>query len=114
MFPKWTFEEGEEDLTVLRVIVEGEKDGKKRRYTWDLLDRYHQGTSMRSMSRATAFPATRVAMLIADKTVREPGVYAPEHLGKTPGILDTVLEGLAKRGIVFDAKVDAHEKGAAV
>ena len=114
LFPKWTFEEGEEDLTVMRVIVDGMRDGEPRRYTWDLLDRYHQATSMRSMSRTTAFPATRVAMLLANKTVREPGVYAPEHLGKTPGLLASVLDGLAKRGIVFDAKVEEHQKTSAM
>src|SRR5262249_10095963 len=38
LFPKWTFEEGEGELTVLRVIVEGKKNGAPARYQWDLLD----------------------------------------------------------------------------
>src|SRR5262249_11471019 len=44
LFPKWTFEEGEADLTVMRVIVAGRRGGQRRRYSWDLVDSFDPQT----------------------------------------------------------------------
>jgi lysine 6-dehydrogenase len=53
LFPKWTFEEGEPDLTVMRVRVEGHENGERVVHAWDFVDRFHEGTGLRSMSRST-------------------------------------------------------------
>src|SRR5260221_1217327 len=73
LFPKWTFEEGEADLTVMRVLVEGTARGQSVRYTWDLLDRFDEGTGLRSMSRTTPFPATIVARRGGEGRIPRPG-----------------------------------------
>ncbi|MCI0363375.1 MAG: saccharopine dehydrogenase NADP-binding domain-containing protein [Phycisphaerales bacterium] len=101
MFPKWTYEPGEEDLTVMRVIVEGLKRGKRERMTWDLLDFYHQPSRATSMSRTTAFPCTIVARLIAAGKLKQPGVLPPEVVGREPGMLEHVVGQLAQRGVHF-------------
>ena len=85
LFPKWTFEEGEADLTVLRVVAEGIENGQPTRYAWDLLDRFDPETGLRSMSRTTAFPAAIMAGLILDGSFRRPGVFAPEAVGREAG-----------------------------
>ncbi len=103
MFPKWTYEKGEEDLTVMRVIVEGMCSGQKRRFAWDLLDFYDQSSEATSMSRTTAFPCTIVARMLARGEVRMPGVIPPELLGQQPGVLDRVLQQLQTRGVLFTA-----------
>ncbi|HUH03715.1 MAG TPA: saccharopine dehydrogenase C-terminal domain-containing protein [Kofleriaceae bacterium] len=96
VFPRWTYEPGEADLTVLRV----EASGGGRRLCWDLLDYYDPATDTRSMSRCTAFPATAVARLIgAGRFPLGPGVYAPETPGREPGFLAAVLSDLEARGI---------------
>lgn len=97
LFPKWTFRDGEADVTILRVIVEGSNGEARVRYTWDLVDRYDPATGMRSMSRTTAFPATAVAGLVAEGAL-PPGVHPPEIIGKS-GLLDVVLRDLALRGV---------------
>jgi len=99
LFPKWTFEEGEADLTVMRVIVEGRSGDDHVRYTWDLLDRYDAASGLRSMSRTTAFPATIVAGLVARGEFNAPGVHPPERIGEREGLLDLVLLELEKRGV---------------
>ena len=104
LFPKWTFEAGEADLTVLRVIAEGQEGGRKTALVWELLDRYDPASGLRSMSRTTAYPATIVARLIAAGAVRQKGVLPPELLGGEPGLLDTVLSELAKRGVRCSAR----------
>jgi len=107
LFPKWTFAEGEADLTVLRVVAEGLADGRPARYSWDLLDRFDPQTGLRSMSRTTAFPATIVGGMLLDGTFRRPGVHAPESLGREPGLLERLLAELAARGVSCEAHAPA-------
>ena len=99
LFPRWTFEEGEADLTVMRVRLEGRENGAHVAYAWDFVDRFHEGTGLRSMSRSTGYVATSVARLVARGGFRRPGVHPPEALGALPGLLDGVLADLAARGV---------------
>ena len=105
LFPRWTFAEGEADLTVMRVVAEGRCDGERQRRTWDLLDRYDPESGLRSMSRTTAFPATIMAGLLADGAFRRPGVHAPETVGAVPGLLERILDALQQRGVHWRASV---------
>jgi len=99
LFPKWTFEEGEADLTVMRVRVVGRENGERVAHAWDLVDRFHEGTGLRSMSRTTGYVATSVARLVARGAFRRPGVHPPETLGALPGLLDGVVADLGARGV---------------
>jgi saccharopine dehydrogenase-like NADP-dependent oxidoreductase len=99
LFPKWMFEDREADLTVMRVVVEGKRNGGPARFQWDLLDRYDPETNIRSMSRTTAFPAAVMARWLATGKVRLPGVHPPEVLGRKEGLLDAMLRELEGRGV---------------
>jgi lysine 6-dehydrogenase len=114
LFPKWTFEEGEADLTVLRVLVEGRRGSTRERYSWDLLDYFDPASGLRSMSRTTAFPAAIVASLVAHGVFVQPGVHAPEALGAVPGLLDVVLRELRARGVECGGRLAAEEDEVAV
>ena len=105
LFPKWTFDEGEADLTVMRVRVAGHEKGSRVACSWDFVDRYHEASGLRSMSRSTGYVATSVARLVAAGAFRRPGVHAPETLGREPGLLDRVLADLAARGVRCRASV---------
>jgi len=107
LFPKWAFEEGEADMTVMRVTVEGQRAGKPARLAWDLVDRLDPATGTRSMSRTTGFTATAMArLLLAGRFVR-PGVHPPEVPALEPGIFDAMLRELDARGVRFTAQADA-------
>jgi saccharopine dehydrogenase-like NADP-dependent oxidoreductase len=101
LFPKWTFDEGEADLTVMRVRVGGreKKSGDRVVHAWDYVDRFHEGTGLRSMSRSTGYVAASVARLVSRGGFRRPGVHPPETLGALPGLLEGVLADLAARGV---------------
>jgi saccharopine dehydrogenase-like NADP-dependent oxidoreductase len=107
MFPKWTFEEGEADLTVMRVRAEGQEGDTPTRYAWDYVDRFDETTGLRSMSRSTGFTGTSIARLLLDGTFNQPGVHPPETLGAIPGLLDRVLADLRARGVRCQATVSA-------
>ncbi len=99
LFPRWTFEEGEPDLTVMRVAAEGERDGRRWRHVWDLLDRYDPRTRVRSMSRTTGYAATSMATLLLRGARPRPGVHPPEMLAREPGLVEAFLREYEKRGV---------------
>jgi saccharopine dehydrogenase-like NADP-dependent oxidoreductase len=99
LFPKWTFEEGEADITVMQVCAWGTKGGERGKIAFDFLDRFDAASGLRSMSRSTGFTATAIASLILDGTLKHPGVHAPEALAARPGLLDRVMDYLRARGI---------------
>jgi len=105
LFPRWTFAEGEADLTVMRVRVAGVTAGRRLEYGWDLVDRFDEASGLRSMSRSTGYVATSVVRLLAGGGFRRPGVHPPETLGATEGVLERVLADLAARGVRCRATV---------
>ena len=101
LFPKWQLKEGEDELTVMRVMVQGKKEGKRLRYIYDLLDYYDKEEKATSMSRATGFPCAIVARLIAEGDYTRKGVSPPEYLGKQHEVYNKILKELAKRNIIY-------------
>jgi lysine 6-dehydrogenase len=99
LFPLWTYEPGEEEFTILRVIVEGRKGGQRARHIYDLYDEYDAKTGQSSMARTTGFPCAIAARMLANGKFREPGVHPPEHLGQQPGMLEYIIKELATRGV---------------
>ncbi len=106
LFPMWQLEEGEADLTVMRVLVEGLQEGQPTRYVYDLMDRYDPESGVTSMARPTGYTATAAARLVLDGRYRTPGISPPEYLGKDPSITRYLLERLAERGVVYDERVE--------
>jgi saccharopine dehydrogenase-like NADP-dependent oxidoreductase len=108
LFPAWQFAEGEEDLTVLRVIVEGRRGGEAERHTFDLLDRYDPATGTTSMARTTGYTCTAGVRMVAGGLFARKGISPPELVGREPGCYDFVMAHLAERGIVFAETVEAR------
>jgi len=106
LFPKWKLQKGEEDLTIMRVITEGLKDGIRKRYTWDLYDRLDKETGVHSMARTTGYTATMVARLLSKGLYNRKGVSAPEFLGTEEGIVKFLLDGLKERGVVYTENME--------
>ncbi|MBA7480567.1 Lysine 6-dehydrogenase [subsurface metagenome] len=105
LFPKWELEEGEEELTVMQVIVQGEKEGKRLCYTYDLLDYYDKKEKTTSMSRATGFPCAIIARLVAQGKFQYPGVCPPEYIGREHKIYHRVMEELEKRNVFYKENI---------
>lgn len=106
LFPKWKLEEGDEDITVMRIIVEGVKNGQNLRYTYDLFDSYDPKTKVHSMARTTGYSATMALRMLAEGLYTRKGVSAPEFVGKNKACVDFLLEGLAARGVVYKETVE--------
>lgn len=102
MFPQWQLKEGEEEFTVMRVIIEGREQGEKYSYQYDLYDRYDRVNKITSMARTTGYTATAVANLLIEGMFDSPGINPPEYVGKTEGHLKFIIEYLRERGVKYD------------
>jgi len=109
LFPKWKMRAGDRDLTVMRVAVEGLKDGVAQRITYDLVDRYDDATGTHSMARTTGYTAAVVVRMLARGLFAEKGIIVPEVLGRRPECVDFILRGLEERGIVYRRTVEKIE-----
>jgi len=109
LFSKWRLEPGEEEFTILRVVVEGRQDGQRLRYTYDLYDEYDAATGCHSMARTTAFPNAIMARWIVRGEFHRPGVCPPETVGAEAGMLDRMVQELSQRGVSLTGGVEPIE-----
>ncbi len=105
----WAFDEKEEDLTVMRIRVEGMRNGKKERQTFDLFDRYDTETDTSSMARTTGYTCTAMVRMVARGLYTEPGISPPEFVGRDPACFDFVMKELEERDVRFHKTVEDIE-----
>jgi lysine 6-dehydrogenase len=106
LFPMWELKEGEEDLTVMQIMVEGSRKGKNYRYKYFLLDRFDPVTNTTSMARTTGYTATVAARMISQGLYKDKGVSPPEYLGKKETCVEFILQGLKDRGIEYHETIE--------
>ncbi len=101
LFDQWKLKEGEVDITVMKVIVEGIKDDKLAKYTWDLYDEYDPETKVHSMARTTGYAATMATRMMLKGMFDSKGIIVPEFIGEKEECVEFILEGLAQRGVIY-------------
>ena len=106
LFPMWELKEGDEEFTVMKIIVEGEKDKKKIRYTYNLLDRHDKKTNIHSMARTTGYTATTMVRLLAKGMFDQKGICPPEYIGQKPECVDFVLNELKEKGVIYNKVIE--------
>ena len=99
LFPMWQMKEGDEDFTIMRVKVEGTKDGRKVSHVFDLLDRYDRATKTTSMARTTGYTCTATVRMVASGRFTQKGIAPPEFVGRVPGCWDFIRADLARHGV---------------
>ncbi|RME96993.1 MAG: saccharopine dehydrogenase [Chloroflexi bacterium] len=99
LFDQWKLQPDEVDFTVMRVVVEGQRNGQILRTTFDLYDEYDPATATHSMARTTGYTATIVARQVAGGLFTKKGICPPEFVGRTPGCFENLLEEYERRNI---------------
>lgn len=102
LFDEWKLGDTEPELTVMRVTVEGEEDGKQVSHVWNLYDVYDPETQVSSMSRTTGYTCTAAAELILQGKFDLKGVFPPELVGGVGDCFDFVLNYLKERGVNYE------------
>jgi lysine 6-dehydrogenase len=104
LFNDWKLDAEEEELTVMKVIIEGEKNGSAQRVEYNLLDRWDDKTKISSMGRTTGYTCTAAVHLIAKKMFTEKGVFPPELVGRNKKCFDFVMDYLKERDVNWKRK----------
>jgi len=90
-----------EELTIMKVMLNGKKDGEAETVVYNMLDRYDPVTKISSMSRSTGYTATATVNMMAAGLFHEKGVFPPELVGKHKACFDYVMAYLESRGVMW-------------
>ena len=102
LFPKWKLKEGEEDFTVMRIIIEGKEDDKNVKYEYMLVDYYEKSTKTISMARTTGYTCTAVANLLSEGLYSKKGIIPPEYIGENEDNFNYILDYLKDRNVNYN------------
>lgn len=104
LFNEWKLQPGEEELTVMKILVEGEKESVKQTIEYTLLDRYDVKSQTTSMARSTGYTCAAAVHLIAQKLFKETGVFPPEKVGRHQSCFDFMIQYLKERNVIWEKK----------
>ncbi|MFQ5498940.1 MAG: saccharopine dehydrogenase family protein, partial [Candidatus Zixiibacteriota bacterium] len=71
---------GDLDMVLVRLIFDGEKDGRNRTIVYEIVDRQESRTGLTAMMRTTAFPASIIAQMAASGEITARGCKPQEKV----------------------------------
>jgi len=86
-----------QDLVALRVIVEGKKKKKPKKFTWELLDKYDASKDISAMERTTGYSLAITGLMQVRGQVSGAGVLTPDEAMPA----EAYIAALAKRGVMI-------------
>ncbi|MEQ8302376.1 MAG: saccharopine dehydrogenase C-terminal domain-containing protein [Cyclobacteriaceae bacterium] len=101
LFPKWKLKPGEEEFTVMRIVIKGEENGKSKAYQYYLLDKTERSTGILSMARTTGYTCTGAAHLVMDGKFTKIGINPPEYVGEEESNFQFMMNYLKDRGVQY-------------
>ncbi|NOZ46948.1 MAG: saccharopine dehydrogenase [Chlorobi bacterium] len=99
LFPKWKLKPGEEDMTIMRIEIKGEKNEEKQNLKIDLFDKYDKKTDTISMARTTGYTCTAAANLVIEGKFNRKGMCPPEYIGENEENYKYIIDYLAERDV---------------
>jgi len=108
LFPLWQLEPKEPEFTLMRIKLDGQENGKKVSYQYDLLDRYDPVTETSSMARTTGYTCTGIARLVLSGHYTKAGISPPEFIGASDPCFEFLQQHLEQRQIHY--RVEKSEK----
>lgn len=86
--PKLRRREGEVDLTLFRILLDGEKDGEPISLELEMVDRMDEERGITSMARTTSFTAATIALMAARGEIAARGLLSPDGAITGPMVED--------------------------
>lgn len=105
--PQWKMnpEEGDRDMTVLKITVKGAQKGCMTEFSWELVDRYDEEHGITSMGKCTGFACATFARAYRKGLVKGKGLIGPETVAGSNELYHFVMGEMASRGVVFHENV---------
>jgi lysine 6-dehydrogenase len=98
---QWQLHPGEQEFTVMRIIITGMHNGEHRTVQYDLYDEYDNVTQISSMARTTGYACTAAANLVLSGRYTHHGISPPEVLVKQQECFDYIMDYLQQRSIEY-------------
>jgi saccharopine dehydrogenase-like NADP-dependent oxidoreductase len=89
----------EPDILLLRVILNGVKNGSSLSKIFEVIDTYDENKGLTALSRTTGYTATSVALLLGMGIINEKGILPPEIIGLNEKYTKYILKHLSERNI---------------
>jgi len=96
MGPRLTKPEGH-DLVALRVVAEGTKNGKPKKFEWELVDYYDEKNGISAMERSTGYSLSITGQMQARGEIGKAGVFTPDEAIPP----EKYIKELGKRGVMI-------------
>ena len=94
---------GSDDIVLVRVTVDGRKDGKKARAVYEMIDYRDERTGLTAMMRGTALPASIICLMMA-RGETSPGAL-PQELAID---CDKFIEEILSRGMSLEVRFETE------
>ncbi len=102
LFNEWKLDNTEEELTVMRISLDGfDENGRFKKVVYNLHDEYCHKTNTSSMARTTGYTATAAVNLILNNIFNEKGVFPPELVGKHENCFNFIFDYLKERNVFY-------------
>jgi len=98
---QWKLEPGEEEFTVMKVIIKGIAGKNEKTVEYNLLDYYDRITGTSSMARTTGYTCAAAVNLLAHNLYTEKGIVPPELIGKNKSCFDFIETYLRQRKVAW-------------
>ncbi len=103
---EWSLKPGEEEFTLMKIIMEGTLNGEKKKIIYNLLDEYDKSTSLSSMARTTGFTATAAVNIIVQGIFNKKGVFPPEYIGEDKDSFKWIMNYLKERNVYYQRFIE--------
>ncbi|MCB0487562.1 MAG: saccharopine dehydrogenase NADP-binding domain-containing protein [Cyclobacteriaceae bacterium] len=100
LFPKWKLKPGEEEFTVMRIVINGKEEGKSKKYEYYLYDKTDKNGIL-SMARTTGYTCTGAVHLVIDNKFTRKGINPPEFLGEEASHFEFMVNYLKERDVIY-------------
>ncbi len=106
LFSQWKLKPGDEDFTLMRIVIEGMQNNRPVKVMYHLVDRFDTASNTHSMARTTGYTCAAVAELILNGKFVQPGINPPEYVGKADGCAQFVLDYLNQRKVEYQCTIE--------
>lgn len=98
---EWALQPGEEEFTVMKIIINGTINGNSKTITYSLVDHYDRESQTTSMARSTGYTCAAAVHLLVQRQFAGPGVFPPELIGRYPSCFNFILDYLRERNVIW-------------
>ncbi|MFC1569189.1 saccharopine dehydrogenase C-terminal domain-containing protein [bacterium] len=101
LFPIWKLEANEKEFTIMRIVIRGMENGKRKEIIYHLFDQTDPATGFSSMARTTGFACTAAVHLVANGEFTRKGISPPEFVGAEAGCFDKMMAYQEARQVMY-------------